>query len=500
MTLANDYGVLNEGARALLYRRTGMFLDGAFRDAASGKTMDVVDPTTGGVVANVPDAGAGDVELAVRSAHRAFRDTAWSGLRPHEREAVIMKLAALVEAEADALAQVETVNSGKLIGNTRAFDADFSVHVLRQAAGWATRLSGRMMELAVPYMPNARFTGSTHPRPVGVIGAIVPWNVPLCMAVFKLAPALATGCTIVIKPAERTPLTALRLAELCIEAGIPAGVVNVVTGGATAGQALVEHPLVDKISFTGSTAVGRRIGASAGERLIPFCLELGGKSPVVIAPDADLEMAISGAAWAILGNHGQNCCAGSRLFVHENHFDQVVEGIAQIAASLVIGPGLDPASTMGPMISHEHRDRVVSYVEQARKDGASLITGGDPLSDDGAYMHPAVIVGAGDGSPVAQEEIFGPVLTAFRFDDLDDVMPRVNNSQYGLGASIWTRDMATADRFADKVEAGTVWINNHNTLDCAMPFGGWKQSGFGQELGEEGIRAHLKTQARIVRH
>ena len=500
MSLANDYSLLSDAARAFTSGAKQLFIDGEWRAPHSGRYTPVIDPSHGGVIAEVAEADAEDVDVAVRAARRAFDSGPWAAMRPHERECLMLRLAELIAAEAADIAQIETVNSGKLIQNTRLFDADFSVHTLRYMAGWATKIAGKTMELSVPYMPGARFSGFTRLQPLGVVAGITPWNVPLCEAVWKLAPVLATGCTIVLKPAEQTPLTALRLAELCAEAGIPAGVVNVVTGtGAVAGAALVEHPGVDKINFTGSTEVGRLIAASAGPRLKKYNLELGGKSPVVIAADADLDAAIPGAAWAILGNHGQNCCAGSRLYVHRSIFDTVIEGVAKIAASLKIGPGLDPSSGLGPMISSAHRDRVLSYVQRGVADGGSLLFGGDAIDDPGAYLRPAIIVGARHGDAVVQEEIFGPVLVAAPFDDIDAVMPQVNGTSFGLGASIWSRDFDLINRFVDTVQAGMVWINNHNILDLALPFGGWKQSGFGHELGEEGLYSHLAIKAGVVR-
>jgi phenylacetaldehyde dehydrogenase len=500
MTLANDYSLLSDAARSFASGRRELFIDGEWRSPRAGRYRPVIDPSHGGAIAEVAEADAADVDDAVRAARRAFESGPWPAMRPHEREALMLRLAELIAAEAATIAQIETVNSGKLIQNTRLFDADFSVHTLRYMAGWATKLHGKTMELSVPYLPGARFSGFTRLQPLGVVAGITPWNVPLCEAVWKLAPVLATGCTIVLKPAEQTPLTTLRLAQLCAEAGIPAGVVNVVTGsGAVAGAALVEHPGVDKINFTGSTEVGRIIAGSAGPRLKKYNLELGGKSPVVIAADADLDAAIPGAAWAILGNHGQNCCAGSRLYVHRSIFDTVVEGVAEIAASLKIGPGLDPSTGLGPMVSHAHRDRVLGYVERGVADGGSLFFGGEAIDDPGAYLRPAIIVGARPTDAVVQEEIFGPVLVATPFDDMDGVMPQVNGTSFGLGASIWSRDFDLIEDFVDRVQAGTVWINNHNTLDLSLPFGGWKQSGVGHELGEEGLMSHLAIKAGVVR-
>ena len=501
MPLANDYSLLSLAARAYLEGTKQLFIGGSWRAPLSGEYRQLIDPSSGAAITTVAEAGVEDVAAAVRAARTAFETGPWPKMRPHERERIMLRLADLIERDAQAIAEIETVNSGKLIGNTRLFDVDLSATSLRYMAGWATKISGKTMELSVPYMPGTRFSGFTRMQPIGVVAGITPWNVPLCEAVWKLAPVLATGCTIVLKPAEQTPLTTLRLGELCAEAGVPEGVVNIITGsGTVAGAALVDHPGVDKINFTGSTEVGRKIASSAGPRFKKYNLELGGKSPVVIAADADLSMAIPGAAWAILGNHGQNCCAGSRLYVHRSIFDRVIAGVAEIARAMKIGPGLDPSTTMGPMVNIGHRDRVMRYIEQGVAEGAELVYGGEAVDDPGAYLRPALLIGARLQDKVVQEEIFGPVLVAFPYDDFDNLMGQVNGTEFGLGASIWSRDFDTINAFVDQVQAGTVWINNHNTLDLSLPFGGWKQSGVGHELGEEGLYSHLAVKAGVVRH
>jgi phenylacetaldehyde dehydrogenase len=348
-------------------------------------------------------------------------------------------------------------------------------------------------------MPPGEFFSFTQREPVGVVAGIVPWNVPLCQAVWKLAPALAAGCTVVLKPAEPTPLTALRLADLALEAGIPEGVVNVVTGsGSVTGAALVTHPGVDKISFTGSTATGRLIAAHAATSFKKYNLELGGKSPVVVMPDADLEKAIPGAAWAIFGNHGQNCCAGSRLYVHDSVFDKVVEGVAEIAKSIRLGPGLDPATQMGPLVNKSQQERVLSYIASGRAEGASVLTGGEPLDHAGCYVQPTVLVNTAQTMRVVQEEIFGPVLVASKFTDEAEALRYANDSEYGLGASIWTRDISRVHRFIRGFKAGNVWVNVHNVLDTALPFGGTKNSGVGHDLGEQSVLDHTRIKAAVV--
>ncbi len=500
MIMENDLTLLSAAARDYLSGQKQLFIGGSWRDAASGASLPVIDPSSGREICRIAAAGAPDVDAAVGAARAAFEGKVWRSMRPHQREAIMLRLADLIAGEAHALAEIETVNSGKLIANTRLFDADLSVYTLRYMAGWATKITGETMDLSVPYLPDLRFDGFTKRFPVGVVGAITPWNVPLCQAVWKLAPVLATGCTLVLKPSENTSLTALRLAELCAEAGVPDGVVNIITGtGAAAGQALVDHPGVDKISFTGSTRVGRLIGESAGRRFRKYSLELGGKSPAIVAADADLEAAIPGAAWAIYGNHGQNCCAGSRLLVHRSIFEEVVAGVADIATTMRLGPGLDPASMMGPLVSRAHRARVSDFVESARAAGAS-VTGGEVVEGEGAYFRPAILTGLALDHPAVREEIFGPVLCAMPFDTLDEAITIANDTAYGLGASIWTDSMRTAQTVYDRVDAGTIWFNTHNVLDLALPFGGLKDSGVGHELGREGLFSHTKIKAGVVPH
>jgi len=498
MTMANDLSRLTAKAAAFIGGEKGLFIDGEWRAPRDGETLPVIDPSSGREVGRIAQASAADVDAAVTAARRALDDPAWARMKPHQREEIMLRLAELIRAEAPSLAEIETVNSGKLIANTRLFDVDLSVHTLRYMAGWATKLHGETMDLAVPYLPNMRFNGFTRRFPVGVVAAITPWNVPLCQAVWKLAPVLATGCTIVLKPSELTSLTALRLAELCDEAGVPPGVVNVLTGtGEVTGKVLIEHPGIDKINFTGSTRVGQFIAEHAARTFKHYNLELGGKSPLIIAEDADLEKAIPGAAWAIYGNSGQNCCAGSRALIHEKHFDKVIAGVAEIAASIRLGPGLDPASMMGPLVGAAHRARVAEHVDRARSAGAEVI-GGKVVEGDGSYFTPAIVTGLDHGHPTVQQEIFGPVLCAFPFRDDEEALRLANDTAFGLGASIWTQGLATANRYFERLKAGTVWINTHNILDLSLPFGGAKQSGVGTELGREGVLSHTVLRAGVV--
>jgi phenylacetaldehyde dehydrogenase len=497
--LSNDYSRLSASARQFLFAFRPMLVDGRQQPAQSEEVIEVLDPTTLETVGRVPRAKAADVDAAVSSARRALDSGAWSKATVGERERLLLKLADLVERDRQLFAEIEAVESGRTVANTLAFDSDLSVSCLRYMAGWATKISGRTLDLTVPYAPGMRFFAYTIMQPIGVVAAITPWNVPLIQAVWKIAPALAAGCTVVLKPSELTPLGALRLAELVLEAGFPPGVVNVVTGlGAEAGAALIEHPLVDKISFTGSTAVGRQIALKAAATFKKVTLELGGKSPVVILADADLENAIPGAAMAIYANHGQNCCAGSRLYVHDSIFDRVVEGVARIARETVLGASLDPHSQMGPLISKSQQERVLRYIATGLSDGATLVAGGKALDHVGAYVQPTVLANVRQDMTVVREEIFGPVLVAKSFKTEEEALQLANDTRYGLGASVWTRDVKQVHDFTRKFRAGTVWVNIHNVLDMGLPFGGVKDSGIGHDLGEQAVLQNCQLKASVI--
>ncbi|MBJ6135185.1 aldehyde dehydrogenase family protein [Ochrobactrum sp. Q0168] len=497
--LSNDLNLLGAESRAFLRQQHGLRIGGRTVAASGGKTIPMVDPSSGDTVGYVPEATAEDVNAAVGAARHALENGPWSRMRPHERALAMSRLADLIEHNSRELSELETINSGRLIANTRLFDVEFSAHTLRYMSGWATKIEGRTVDISAPYMPQGEFFAFTQREPIGTVAGITPWNVPLCQAVWKIAPALAAGCTIVLKPAEPTPLTALRLADLALEAGIPEGVLNVVTGsGADTGAALVKHPGVDKISFTGSTATGKLIASHAAATFKKYNLELGGKSPVVIMADADLEKAIPGAAWAIFGNHGQNCCAGSRLYVHEAVFDKVLEGVAEIARSIRLGPGLDPQSQMGPLVNRAQQERVLSYIETGKREGASVLIGGEAVDHAGSYVKPTVLVNTNQHMRVVQEEIFGPVLVASKFTDEAEALKLANDSEYGLGASIWTRDISRVHRFIRGFKAGNIWVNVHNVLDTALPFGGTKNSGVGHDLGEQSVLDHTRIKAAVV--
>lgn len=479
---------------ALAQAPAQQFIDGDFRAPSGDGLIDIHDPATGALLSQASAGEAADIDAAVKAARQAFDDGRWSGLPPARRQDMLLKLADLVAADADALALTESLDNGMPLMMAKMGGVMGAVGMLRYFAGWATKLGG---ETITPSWPG-EWLGYTRREAVGVVGAITPWNFPLVMAVGKLAAALAAGCTVVLKPAEQAPLSAMRLARLIAEAGFPAGVVNIVTGyGHQAGAALVAHPGVDKISFTGSTLVGQQILRESAATMKRVTLELGGKSPTFIFGDADLERAIPAAAMGIFGNAGQVCAAGSRLFVHANVFDRVAEGLTARAQSLRVGPGTDPATEMGPLISARQRDRVASYIEAGREAGVSLLAGGNTKGDAGYFIEPTILLEPGADLSVSREEIFGPVLCLMRFgdDDLDTIAARGNDSQYGLSSAIWTRDITRAHKLANRLRAGTVRINGSGPPDPALPLGGFKASGFGRENGRAGLEIYteLKT-------
>ena len=481
---------MDDKVTSYISKNRKMLINGQWVEAASGKTFPTYNPATGEVLARVAEGDREDIDRAVKAARAAFETGPWSKMTPSERGRLIWKLGDLLEQNLEEFAELEMLDNGKPLKVARVADVPLAVDLFRYMAGWATKIEGNTIPIA------GKFLAYTLRQPVGVVGQIIPWNFPLLMAAWKLGPALATGCTVVIKPAEQTPLTCLRLGELVQEAGIPDGVVNIVPGyGETAGAALASHPDVDKVAFTGSTEVGKLILQAAAGNLKKVSLELGGKSPNVVFGDGDVKSAIAGSANAILFNHGQCCCAGSRLYVEKSIFDQVVEGVSAKAEKINVGPGWEDSSDMGPLVSEEQLNRVCGFLESGRSEGAKAVVGGGRHGDKGYFVKPTVLVDTNENMKVVREEIFGPVVSAIPFTDYDDVLRQANDTVYGLAAGIWTKDVAKAHRLASQMRAGTVWINCYNIFDAALPFGGYKQSGWGREMGHDVLELYTEVKS-----
>lgn len=474
---------------------TQLLINNRWVPSESGKTFATINPSTGEEICQIAEADSADVEKAVRAARAAFEKGAWRRINASERGRLINRLADLIEANADELARLEAMDNGKPFAIAKAVDVAATVGCFRYFAGWADKIHGKTIPIDGDY-----FCYTRH-EPVGVVGQIIPWNFPLLMFAWKLAPALATGNTIVMKPAEQTPLTALRVGELIVEAGFPEGVVNILPGfGPTAGAAIANHMDVDKVAFTGSTEVGHLImAAAANSNLKRVTLELGGKSPNIIFADTDLDAAVEGAHFGLFFNHGQCCCAGSRVFVEEKIYDEFVEKSGIRARKRTVGDPFDPKTEQGPQVDEAQFDKVMGYIDSGREQGAKLVCGGERVGSKGYFIQPTVFADVDDNMRIAEEEIFGPVMSIIPFKSAEEVVTRANRTTYGLAAAVWTRDISKAHAIADSVRAGTVWVNCYNVLDSRAPFGGFKQSGIGRELGEYGLQQYTEVKTVTVK-
>ena len=483
---------ISEATQRFLSKAQKMFIGGAWVDASDGQTAQVREPSTEGLLTHVPMGTVEDLERAVSAARKQFDGGEWSLLKPLEREALIHRLAQLIADNATQLAEIESIDMGKSVASARDVDIQGTVDTLRYFAGWASKLHGRTVEPSLP----GNYLAYTRKEPVGVVGVIVPWNFPLQTLAWKLGAALATGCTVVVKPAELTSLSALRFAELVEEAGIPAGVINIVSGrGSVIGAAMAAHPGIDKLSFTGSTPVGRTVGRAALDDMKRLTLELGGKSAVLVLADADLRAAAEAVANGVFFNSGQVCDAGTRAYIHHSIYDAFLDELIAYTRTLKVAPGLDPDCFISPLVSAQQKQRVSEYIEIGKGEGAQLVYGGQPLKGPGYFVEPTIFAHCRNDMRIVQEEIFGPVLVTAPFDDDEQALALANDSLYGLAAAIYSNDLGRVHSLIPRLRAGSVYVNAHSTIDPAMPFGGYKLSGFGKDLGPEQLDHLMETKA-----
>ncbi len=490
-TYLQAFGVC-EATQRFLGKPLRMFIGGEWCEASDGASADVIEPSTEGVLTRIPMGTADDLDRAVQAARAQFDGGPWSQLKPLERERLIQRLADLIESHGDELAQIESIDMGKSVAQARAVDIQGTVDTLRYFAGWASKLHGRTVEPSLP----GNYLAYTRKEAVGVVGAIVPWNFPLQTMAWKLGAALATGCTVVVKPAELTSLSALRFAELVQQSGIPDGVINIVTGrGSVVGEAMSRHPGIDKLSFTGSTPVGCSVGKAAMDQMKRLTLELGGKSPVIVFADADIEAAAEAVANGVFFNSGQVCDAGTRAYIERSVYPAFLQALARYTATLKIAPGLDPDCFISPMVSRQQQQRVLDYIALGKAEGAQLYYGGEPVEGPGYYVQPTIFANCDNRMRIVREEIFGPVLVTAPFDTQEQALALANDTEYGLAAALYSNDLGKVHGLIPRLRAGTVYVNAHSTLDPSMPFGGYKQSGYGKDMGAEQLEFFLETKA-----
>ncbi|MGO3859941.1 MAG: aldehyde dehydrogenase family protein [Neisseriaceae bacterium] len=479
----------------------GHFIDGRTETNSGPNRITLYNPATGQALSSLNDSTLADVDRAVKSAHAAFVDRRWAGMRPADREKILFKLSELLIEHGEVLAQLETLNQGKSIHISRNVEVGATAEFIRYIAGWTTKITGDTLDVSIAVPANAKYTAYTRREPIGVVAAIAPWNFPLSIAAWKTIPALAAGCSVVLKPASETPLTALYLAQLAHQAGVPDGVFNVLMGAnGSMGQALVEHPLINKVTFTGSTAVGKQVGHAALEHMAHFSLELGGKNPMIIMDDVSVATAVDGIIAGAFLNSGQVCAAASRIYIQRGLYADVKTALTEAVKGLSIGPGLDETAQIQPVVSKKHQQSILAHIATAKAEGATVISADYAASGDGYYVPPTLIIDAKPDSSIIEHEVFGPVITLIVFDTVDEVIAAANDSEFGLAASLWTNNLTHTMNMVPRIQAGTVWVNAHVPLDPAMPFGGVKQSGIGREFGKASVESFTELKSVCIAH